>query len=334
MALAVEASQRLPVRNICEVLDVAPSTFYYAPHSSQAPSQPPSNALSLAERAEVRLTANSERFCNDSARVIVARLADEDQRYLCSASTMYRILKAQDQVHERRAQRKHPTYVKPMLVASAANQTWTWDITKMRGPYKHLFYNNYVVIDMYSRFITGWMIAEVESGDLAKLLFAETCSGWQIIPDTLTVHADNGGPMKAKELYHLLEDLGVAKSHSRPHTSNDNPFSESVFKTAKYHYSYPDRFDDIKHARLWMKGFVNWYNNRHHHSGLAMMTPADVFFGRAGIRQQARQLVMNDAYDRTPARFTHGVSIVAAPPDIVWLNPPTKEAPISIYSIP
>jgi len=322
------------VQVVCQALDVARSTFYYVPKPSLKPAQLPQNALSPAERAEVLLTANSERFCNDSPRVIVARLADEDQRYLCSASSMFRILKAENLVHERRAQRKHPIYAKPMLMADAINQAWSWDITKLRGPHKHVFYNAYVVVDLFSRFITGWMIAEVESGDLARQLLAETCAVWRIFPDTLTLHADNGAPMKSKELYHLLEDLGVAKSHSRPHTSNDNPFSESVFKTTKYHPTYPEHFDDIGQARTWMQIFVNWYNNQHHHSALAMMTPADIYFGRAEMRQRSRQLLMNDAYLRTPERFTHGTSIVAAPPAEVWLNPPTKEVATLPDSIP
>lgn len=180
----MEASQTLAVQNVCMALDVPRSSFYYAPKPGLVPMLPPINALSLAERAEVRLTANSERFCNDSPRVIVARLADEDERYLCSASSFYRILRVDDLVHERRAQRKHPHYEKPMLMADAINMMWSWDITKMRGPHKHLFYNDYVVIDLFSRFITGWMIADVESGDLARQLVAQTCTSWAIKPDT------------------------------------------------------------------------------------------------------------------------------------------------------
>jgi putative transposase len=334
MTLAFEATQTLPVQGVCLALDVARSSFYYTPIPRLRPMLPPQNALSRAERSEVCLTANSERFCNDSPRAMVARLADEDLRYLCSASSIYRILRVNNLVHERRAQRKHPHYTKPVLMADAINKMWSWDIAKMRGPYKHVFYNAYIVMDLYSRFITGWMVAAVESGELAKQFVAETCAAWKIVPDTLTLHADNGGPMKAKPLYHLLEDLGVAKSHSRPHTSNDNPFSESLFKTTKYHQTYPDHFDDIEQARKWMQEFVNWYNNLHHHSGLAMMTPADVYFGRAKIRQQARQLVMNDAYARNPERFTHGVSLVAAPPTEVWLNKPATEVGAQPISIP
>jgi len=331
MRLAVEASQTLPVQQICLALEVPRSTFYYQPQPMVT--HPPLNALSAAERSDVLATVNSERFCNDSPRVIVARLADEDQRYLCSPSSMYRILKVEDLVRERRAQRRHPHYAKPMLMAEAIHQVWSWDITKLRGPAKHLFYNAYVAVDLFSRFIPGWMIADHESGDLARQFVAQTCSAWHIIPATLTLHADNGTPMKAKPLYHLLEDLGIAKSHSRPHTSNDNPFSESLFKTTKYHFTYPEHFDDIEHARAWMHAFVQWYNHHHHHSALAMMTPADVHFGRAPVRQQARQHVMDAAYVMNPQRFTHGVSIVAAPPSQVWLNPLTQEVfplPISI----
>lgn len=334
MALAVVASQVLPVQNICAALAVPRSTFYYDPKLLRKLGKPPQNALSFDERQAALLLANSERFCNDTPRAIVARLADEDQVYLCSPSSLYRILRADNLVRERRAQRKHPHYAKPVLMADAINQVWSWDIAKMRGPFKHLFYNAYVAIDFYSRFIPGWMVADHESGDLARQFVNQTCAAWGIGPDTLTLHADNGGPMKSLPLYYLLENLSVAKSHSRPHTSNDNPFSESLFKTTKYHPTYPDHFDDIEHARKWMQEFVNWYNNIHHHSALAMMTPADVYFGRTKIRQNARQMLMNDAYQRNPERFTHGVSIARQPPAQVWLNPPAKEVIKLPNSIP
>lgn len=308
----------------------------------------PDNALGNEERKVVLATVNSERFCNDSPRVIVARLADEDQNYLCSASTIYRILQAEDLVQERRAQRKHPHYVKPMFIAEKVNQIWSWDISKLAGPQKHGFYNAYVALDVYSRYIPGWMIADVESGDLARQFVAQTCAAWKIMPNALTLHADksgrsrgHGAPMKSKSLYHLLTDLGVAASHSRPHTSNDNPFSESLFKTTKYHATYPGHFASIEQARAWMQAFVAWYNNEHHHSALAMkvalpgaMTPADVFFGRAKLRQSARQEVMVGAFSQHPERFTHGLSIVAAPPARVWLNPPPSEVAVLANHIP
>lgn len=315
----------LPVREVCLALDLPRSTFYYEPAPCLVLAQPPQNFLCVAERAEVLAVVNSERFRDDSPHVIVARLADEDQQYMCSASTIYRILRTEDLVRERRPQRKHPHYVKPVLLATAINQKWSWDISKLYGPRKHVFYNAYVVLDLFSRYITGWMIADIESGDLAHQLLKTTCAAWQIRRDTLTVHADNGSPMKAKTLYQLFEDLGVAKSHSRPHVSNDNPFSESLFKTTKYHHTYPARFTSIEHARAWMAVFVAWYNNQHHHSGLVMMTPADVHFGRAHARLAARQLVMNQAFAQHPARFTSGPSIVDALPDQVWLNPPIQE---------
>ena len=223
---------------------------------------------------------NSERFVDDAPRQVYARLLDEDHFAPCHWRTMYRLLHAQHQVRERRNQRRHPIYVKPTLMATGPNQAWSWDITKLRTPDKWIFLNAYVVLDVFSLYITGWMIAEVESGDLAAMLIATACQRHGILPEQLVLHADNGAPMKAKTLCQLLTDLGVVESHSRPHTSNDNPFSESGFKTMKYRPDYPDDFITADEARAWMRQFVEWYNCQHRHSALSLMTPADVHFGR------------------------------------------------------
>lgn len=270
---------------------------------------------------------NSERFMDDAPRTIYARLLDEDQDAPCHWRTMYRILDEQGQVRERRNQLAHPVYAKPMLMATAPNQTWTWDITKMRGPSKWISYNAYVLLDLYSRYMLGWLIADNESGEHAATLVETVCTRYDIQRNTLTLHADNGGPMKSKTLYQLTTDLGVTRSHSRPHTSNDNPFSESQFKTMKYRADYPDRFETLQASQIWMRSFGGWYNNQHHHSELALFTPADVYFGRVDGILDKRQAALDLAFAAHPERYSRGRPIAKRPPAAVYINPPAQETP-------
>jgi transposase InsO family protein len=238
---------------------------------------------------------------------------------------MYRVLEAHGEVRERRRVRQHPTYKKPELLATAPNQVWSWDITWMRGAGKLEKYPLYTVLDIYSRYVVGWMLAEVESSELAKQLIAETARKQGIQAEQLTLHADNGSPMTGKPLSQLLVDLGIGKSHSRPHTSDDNPFSEAQFKTMKYRPDYPDRFADMDEARQWVRIFFDWYNCQHYHSGLNLMTPVSVHYGEADAVQQQRQVVMTAAYEAYPARFAQGEPVVKGVPTTVYINPPTSE---------
>ena len=296
----------------------------------EPPARPaPPRALSLAEKEQVRDLLNSERFQDLAPREVYAELLDEE-RYLCSISTMYRILTEHAEVRERRNQLRHPAYHKPELLATGPKQVWSWDITKLRGPSTGVYYYLYVIIDIYSRYVVGWMIAEVESAELAEQLIAETCTKQDVARAQLTIHADNGGPMTAKTVAILLADLGVAKSHSRPHVSNDNPYSEAQFKTLKYRPDYPDRFGSVADARRWGRGFFAWYNDQHHHSGLGLLTPAVVHTGRDETVRQQRQAVLRQAYHAHPERFTKGPPRPANLPAAAWINAPksgTVEAP-------
>jgi putative transposase len=272
----------------------------------------------------VRQTLNSERFQDLAPREVYASLLDEGQ-YLCHWRTMYRILAAHDEVRERRNQLRHLQYHKPELLATQPNELWSWDITRLLGPRKWTYFYLYVVLDIYSRYVVGWMVALQEAAALAELLFRETCWKQAIQPGQLTLHADRGSPMNSKTLAMLLADLGVTKTHARPHVSNDNPYSEAHFKTLKYFPAYPERFGDQCDARTWCHGFFDWYNNQHHHSGIALLTPSDVHYGRAEQVLQARQQVLEAAYLIKPERFVKGQPKPLALPEAVWINPPKQE---------
>lgn len=321
-----ELATKIGLKSACEVLNVARSRVYRArqPKAEPAPRPTPVHALSDTEKASVRALLNSERFMDLPPRQVYASLLDEGT-YLCHWRTMYRILSAHGEVRERRFIRRHPTYQKPELLAEDPNQVWSWDITWLRGAQKLEKYPLYTVLDIFSRYVVGWMIAEVESSDLAKQLIAETARKQHIQPDQLTLHADNGSPMKGKPLSQLLIDLGITRSHSRPHTSDDNPFSEAQFKTMKYRPDYPDRFGSIDDARTWARCFFAWYNHQHYHSGLNLMTPASVHYGEAAALQAQRQLVMFAAFEAYPARFRGGMPIVKAAPVSVYINRPKAQ---------
>ena len=238
---------------------------------------------------------------------------------------MYRLLAENDEVRERRNQLRHPVYAKPELLASEPCMVWSWDISKLRGPQKGHYYYLYVILDIFSRYVVGWMIAEVESAELAEQLIAETCLKQGVQRGQLTIHADNGAAMTAKSVAVLMADLGVAKSHSRPYQSNDNPYSEAHFKTLKYRPDYPDRFGSLADARAWAGQFFAWYNHEHHHSGLALLTPFDVHYGWTDQVLAQRQAVLDQAYAAHPERFVKGAPAPARPPEAAWINPPKAE---------
>ncbi len=328
--IAEQLAQTVPATRACEALRVPRSALYRARRPRPTPPVPETpgsrRALSADEKAVVRATLNSERFQDDAPREVYATLLDEGT-YLCSVPTLYRILRENQEIRERRDQLRHPTYAKPELLATAPNQVWTWDITKLLGPVKWVYFYLYVLLDLFSRFVVGWLIAERESTELAQVLMAEACTRQTIPPHQLTLHADRGAPMIAKPLALLLADLGVTESHSRPHVSNDNPFSEAQFKTLKYQPDYPERFGSQADARTWAQRFFPWYNFEHRHSGIGLMTPAAVHYGQAAQLWQHRQAVLHQAYAAHPERFVKGLPQPPALPSAVWINPPRAEAP-------
>lgn len=287
-------------------------------------------ALCPAERNEVIATLDSARFCDKAPAAVYAELLD-DGRYLCSVRTMYRLLAARGEVRERRRQVQRPAYVKPELLATGPNQLWSWDITKLHGPAKWTYYYLYVILDVYSRYVVGWMVAHRESKTLAVALIEETCRKQCIQPGQLTVHADRGSSMTSKPVAFLLSDLGVTKSHSRPHVSDDNPYSESQFKTFKYHPSFPGKFGAIEDARGHCRIFFPWYNNEHRHGGIGLMTPSDVHHGFAELKHGLRSDVLEAAFVAHPERFKGRVPTPPDLPKAAWINKPckTSDAPLN-----
>lgn len=327
MQSAEQLGQRIGVEAACDALSVPRSSLYRARQPPTERSRPKTSprALSQAEKIKVRQELNSERFRDCAPREVYGTLLDEGH-YLCSWRSMYRILAENQEVRERRNQLRHPNYSKPELLATGPNQLWSWDITKLLGPTKWTYYYLYVILDVFSRYVVGWMIAERESAALAEELIAETCVRQGIQPDQLTIHADRGSSMTSKSVAFLLADLGVTKTHSRPHVSNDNPYSEAHFKTLKYRPDYPTRFGCQADARAWANTFFTWYNQEHHHSGLALLTPADVHYQRAQVVLQKRQRVLQAAYQKTPQRFVRGLPVPPPLPSAVWINPPQVTA--------
>ncbi len=321
--LAEDLGQHVGVKRACEELGVPRSSLYYArqPAQSPVPRTQPARALSQAERQAVRDVLNSDRFVDSAPRQVYATLLDEDI-YLCSWRTMYRILNEFEEVRDRRNQLTHPNYTKPELLATAPNQLWSWDITKLLGPAKWTYFYLYVILDVFSRYVVGWMIAERETATLAETLIAETCAKQGIERDQLTLHADRGSSMRSKPVALLLSDLGVTKTHTRPYTSNDNPYSEAQFKTLKYRPDFPDRFGSIVDARGWAQPFFQWDNHEHYHTGLNLMTPAMVHYGLAETIRDQRNQVLQAAYTAHPERFVRGMPTVSDLPREVWINPP------------
>src|SRR5450432_4200717 len=336
MDAVLQLSSTVGIESACDVLGVARASFYRqrpllgpalsVPFSVPVARPIPARALSFAERATVRALLNSERFQDCSPAAIHAALLDEG-RYLCSTRTMYRVLEEDGATRERRDQLTHPEYKKPELLAMAPNQLWSWDITKLRGSAKWTYFYLYVILDVFSRYVVGWMVAPRESAELASKLIAETSEKQIILPDQLTIHADRGSSMRSKPVAFLLADLSITKTHSRPYTSNDNPYSESPFRTMKYRPDFPDRFGSIQDARAFCQMFFTWYNDEHRHSGIGMMTPAMVHHGLAPEVRENRQLVLDAAYTAHPDRFVHRPPVPLPLPKEVWINkPPSSDA--------
>jgi putative transposase len=312
---------------LCQSVGLARATLYRrrqpARVSTPTPRAASSRALGAVERQAVLDVLHSERFVDQSPAEVHATLLEE-QTYLCSTRTMYRILDAAQEVRERRDQARHPAYAKPELVATAPNQIWSWDITKLKGPIPYLYYSLYVILDLFSRYVVGWMVAAHENARLAQRLIEATCLKQAIRPQQLTIHADRGAPMRSKLVAELCADLGIGASHSRPRVSNDNPFSESQFRTFKYRPEFPDRFGSIADARAISHDLFAWYNDAHHHSGLTYLTPADVHYGRAATILEVRHHTRLAAYAAHPERFVQGRPRLEILPHAVWINPPAK----------
>lgn len=315
----------------CRVLGEARARHYRRHRRSPAPErplrvpEPQPRALSDTERTELRAVLNSDAHQDEAPATVYARLLDEG-RYLASVPTMYRVLRAHGEVHERRRQATHPAKKKPELVATGPEEVWSWDISKLMGPVKWTYYYLYVVIDIFSRYVPGWMLARAENASLAKVLLAETIDKHGVEPDRLTLHSDRGSPMTAKPFVFLMADLGVTASYSRPHTSNDNPYSESHFRTVKYRPDFPRRFGCFEDAHAWCSRFFDWYNHEHRHSGIGYHTPADVHFGRAEAIRDQRALVLDRAFAAHPERFVRKPPEPPAIPAVAWINEP-KEVP-------
>lgn len=325
MAAALQLSATVGVESACDALGVARATFYRrrSPSVPRAARPIPARALSSAERESVRAMLNCERFQDCAPGAIQATLLDEGQ-YLCSTRTMYRILQEDGATRERRNQLTHPLYHKPELLATAPNQLWSWDITKLRGPVKWTYFYLYVILDVFSRYVVGWMVAPREGAELATKLIAETCEKQQIGRNQLSLHADRGSAMRSKPVALLLADLSVTKTHSRPYTSNDNPYSESQFRTMKYRPEFPGRFGCIQDSRAFCQAFFPWYNDDHRHSGIGMMTPATVHYGLAAAVSENRQVALNAAYAAHPERFVRRPPTPPQIPKQVWINKPKK----------
>lgn len=322
-----ELSSEVPVVALCAALGVARATAYrrWAP----LPNEPkvkrtrrsPQRALSDAEREAAIEVLHGPRFRDSSPAAIYATLLDEG-RYLCSLRTLYRILEELGESRERREFVRHGKFEKPELLATGPNQVWSWDITKLLGPAKWTYFYLYVMLDIFSRYVVGWMVADRESGTYAKALIEESLQKQQVDPAQLTIHSDRGGPMISKPVAFLLADLGVTKSLSRPQVSNDNPFSEAQFKTLKYSPQFPDRFGSKEHAISFSSGFFRWYNQEHKHSGIGYYTPEDVHYGQAWRMRKVRASTLAAAYAAHPERFVRKPPAAQALPTAVWINPP------------
>jgi putative transposase len=322
----------------CEALGVSRASYYRyrAPRRERPPRPKPPRSLSGQERQVVLDTLNDERFVDRPPAQVFATLLDQHV-YLCSVRTMYRILEVNDQVKERRNQLRHPNYAKPELLATAPNQLWSWDITKLKGPVKWSYFYLYVVLDVFSRYVVAWLLAEQESSQLAKRLLEQAFENENIQPGDLTLHADRGSSMKSHTLAQLLADLGVTKTHSRPHVPDDNPFSESQFKTMKYRPEFPNRCGSMEDGLAFARPFFHWYNNEHHHSALGFLTPAQVHHGLGDDVLAHRREVLERAFHEHPERFPGGLPRPTTPPREVWINPPAttteEEQPSSQVTI-
>ena len=337
MKAVEELSPAVGTAAACTAIGVPRATVYRhrLPKTSAAPKPRPASprALSGDERNRVLDVLHGEAFADKAPAETYAKLLDQGT-YLCSIRTMYRVLNANKEVRERRNQLRHPTYAEPQLVATAPNQVWTWDITKLLGPAKWTYYYLYVILDIYSRYVVGWMLASRESQHLAERLIRETLIKEGIGRDQLTIHSDRGAAMRSQAVAQLLATLGVTKSHSRPHVSDDNPFSESQFKTLKYRPDFPDRFASHDHGLDFCRGFFRWHNEEHCHWGIGLLTPAVVHAGQATAVLEARASVLAAAHARHPERFVRGVPRPLTPAAEVWINPPENRPTVRTLELP
>jgi putative transposase len=328
-AAICELAPIVGVRRACAAAGEAQARWYRrhrqsppAPRPTRAPARQP-RALSDAERAELRAVLNSPDHVDEAPATVYAKLLDAGI-YRGSISTMYRVLREHGEVGERRRHATHPATKKPELLATEPNQCWSWDITKLLGPEKWTYFYLYVIIDIFSRYVPGWMLAHAENASLAEALLADTVTKQNIGHGQLTIHADRGSPMVAKPVAFLLADLGVTKSHSRPHCSNDNPYSESQFRTLKYRPDFPDRFGCYEDAQAHCREFFGWYNHQHRHSGIGLHTPADLHYGRAHAIRDKRAVVLDAAYAAHPERFVRKPPTPPKLPSAVWINKPEE----------
>lgn len=321
--------ENVGVASACESMGVARSSLYYVRSQKQCPKKEPKSRPSPArklgekENQQVLDMLHCERFVDKAPAEIWATLLDEGI-YLCSERTMYRILNSAKEVKERRNQRKHPEYKKPELLAEAPNQVWSWDITKLKGPVKWTYFYLYVILDIYSRYVVGWMVAPKETAALAQRLIEATYKKQGVNKGEIILHADRGSPMIAKTTAQLCATLGINKSHSRPYVSNDNPYSESQFKTLKYFPGFPERFGSLQDSVSFCRPFFSWYNNDHRHSGIGLVTPADMHYGIAEEVVEARKRILDAAFEAHPERFVKGVPSPPVLPKAAWINPPVS----------
>ena len=327
--MAIVAQQRTGggIASACAALSVARASFSRRQHPKGTRPRRPRfvpRALPPEERTRVFSVLNDDRFADRAPAQVYATLLDEGT-FRCSIPTMYRILRENRLVRDRRNQRRHPTYHQPDLLATGPNEVWSWDITKLLGPVKWTYFHLYVILDIFSRYVVGWMVAPRESAALAQRLIAETCATQGIVSGQLFLHADRGASMPSKPVALLLADLGVTRSHSRPQVSNDNPFSEAQFKTLKYRPDFPARFGSLEDARVFCQAFFTWYNGEHGHAGIGLMTPTAVHDGRASTVRDARQRVLSAAYAAHPERFVRTPPHPPRLPHAVWINPPKED---------
>jgi putative transposase len=334
-ALAAHKPDRGAVAAACAALGLSRASFCRRQAAAARPPEPvrprpkPARALSVKERQGVLDLLREPRFADQAPAEVYASLLDQGV-YHCSIRTMYRILHDHEEVKERRRQLRHPVYQKPELIAEGPNQVWSWDITKLMGPAKWTYFYLYVIIDIYSRRVVGWRVADAESAALFKPLFEDAVDKHAVSPGQLTLHADRGPSMKAKATALLLADLGVTKSHSRPYVSNDNPFSESQFKTMKYQPQFPERFGCVQDAKIFCRHFFTWYNQDHHHLGVGLMTPDQVHYGQVDAVHAARQQTLDHAFLANPNRFVNKTPEPPSKPTAAWINPPTRKPTIQV----
>ena len=330
MTLVDERPDELTVMEACEAVDLSRASYYRTKLSTEAaePVCLSHRRLSDVERQAVLDALTSERFCDKSVRQVWAELLD-DGVYLCSVRTMYRILAENAAVRERRDQRRHPEYTRPELLATGPKQLWSWDITKLKGPYTWTYYYLYVLLDVWSRNVVGWLLADRESSTLAVELIRQSCQREGIRENQLTVHADRGSSMRSKPVAFLLADLGVTRTHSRPYTSTDNPYSEAQFKTLKYQPEFPTRFGSVEDARAFLRRYFDWYNNEHRHDGIGLVTPAQRHRGTDTVVYEKRQEVMAAFYERCPERFVKGMPSPPELPGEVWINKPDQAVKVA-----